>query len=243
MKSLILYDNSNYVYQLIMIVIFACLLVSVDDWISDMDLVLYLISSMWICVIYSAMSLYRLKYPKLWMNQFNQFDTHRCWFFALECTISFCYILSPVACVLPYWIIYHPSTIIPRLCCYIAAYQILTFWSRSILVLLLSYRQYMSNSNEHIGLFYPFLPITQETLDYKEIILLQQIRYRESQRFNSGCSICLTDFNPSEFICELQCKHCYHSQCIEEWRKLKATCPLCGAQLIRDTIINASNEG
>ncbi|KAF3632186.1 putative long chain acyl-CoA synthetase 4-like [Capsicum annuum] len=54
----------------------------------------------------------------------------------------------------------------------------------------------------------------------------------ESQRLpnpNDGtCPICLSDYVPKETLRTIpECNHYFHAECIDEWLKLNATCPLC----------------
>ncbi|XP_018853749.2 putative RING-H2 finger protein ATL69 [Juglans regia] len=54
----------------------------------------------------------------------------------------------------------------------------------------------------------------------------------ESRRLpkpNHGpCSICLSDYLPKDTIrCIPDCHHCFHANCIDEWLRMSATCPLC----------------
>ncbi|KAL3331486.1 hypothetical protein AABB24_035022 [Solanum stoloniferum] len=54
----------------------------------------------------------------------------------------------------------------------------------------------------------------------------------ESQRLpnpNDGiCPICLSDYMPKETLRTIpECNHYFHAECIDEWLKLNATCPLC----------------
>lgn len=45
---------------------------------------------------------------------------------------------------------------------------------------------------------------------------------------NGPCSICLSDYRPKDTIrCIPDCHHCFHSDCIDEWLRMSATCPLC----------------
>ncbi|XP_022997272.1 putative RING-H2 finger protein ATL69 [Cucurbita maxima] len=54
----------------------------------------------------------------------------------------------------------------------------------------------------------------------------------ESRRLpapNHGpCSICLSDYQPYDSVrCIPDCRHCFHSACVDEWLRMSATCPLC----------------
>ncbi|XP_004499794.1 putative RING-H2 finger protein ATL69 [Cicer arietinum] len=54
----------------------------------------------------------------------------------------------------------------------------------------------------------------------------------ESRRLpkpNEGpCAICLSDYLPKETIrCVPDCQHCFHVECVDEWLRMSATCPLC----------------
>lgn len=45
---------------------------------------------------------------------------------------------------------------------------------------------------------------------------------------NGPCSICLSDYRPKDSIrCIPDCHHCFHADCIDEWLRMSATCPLC----------------
>jgi hypothetical protein len=44
----------------------------------------------------------------------------------------------------------------------------------------------------------------------------------------SPCAICLTDYLPKDMIrCVPDCQHCFHAECVDEWLRMSATCPLC----------------
>jgi hypothetical protein len=44
----------------------------------------------------------------------------------------------------------------------------------------------------------------------------------------SPCAICLTDYLPKDTIrCVPDCQHCFHADCVDEWLRMSATCPLC----------------
>jgi hypothetical protein len=41
------------------------------------------------------------------------------------------------------------------------------------------------------------------------------------------CSICQKNFSKDEKLTILNCEHTFHYDCIQEWGKYRATCPLC----------------
>jgi hypothetical protein len=54
----------------------------------------------------------------------------------------------------------------------------------------------------------------------------------DSNRFeNAQCSICITDFKNNDKVCELNCKHIFHDECIRQWGKYKPECALCRTQI------------
>jgi hypothetical protein len=45
---------------------------------------------------------------------------------------------------------------------------------------------------------------------------------------NKCCSICLSDYEESEVVRVIpNCGHMFHMDCIDEWLRLHATCPIC----------------
>ncbi|CAK8567437.1 unnamed protein product [Lathyrus sativus] len=61
---------------------------------------------------------------------------------------------------------------------------------------------------------------------YPKIILGESLRLPKP---NEGpCSICLGEYLPKETIrCVPDCQHCFHAECVDEWLRMSATCPLC----------------
>ncbi|TNV76860.1 hypothetical protein FGO68_gene11953 [Halteria grandinella] len=43
------------------------------------------------------------------------------------------------------------------------------------------------------------------------------------------CAICTHDLEEGEDASTLQCKHQFHLNCVKEWFKKKAICPVCRA--------------
>ena len=47
-----------------------------------------------------------------------------------------------------------------------------------------------------------------------------------------ACVICHEEFKVGNELCRLPgCAHCYHAECIGRWLAIKASCPLCNADL------------
>ncbi|XP_050261632.1 putative RING-H2 finger protein ATL21A isoform X2 [Quercus robur] len=45
---------------------------------------------------------------------------------------------------------------------------------------------------------------------------------------DNTCSICLSEYQPKEILRTIpECNHYFHANCIDEWLKINATCPIC----------------
>ncbi|XP_009800115.1 RING-H2 finger protein ATL20-like [Nicotiana sylvestris] len=69
--------------------------------------------------------------------------------------------------------------------------------------------------------------LNRATIDsYPKIVLGESKRLPNP---NDGtCPICLSDYQPKETLRTIpECNHYFHAECIDEWLKLNATCPLC----------------
>ncbi|KDP40569.1 hypothetical protein JCGZ_24568 [Jatropha curcas] len=69
-------------------------------------------------------------------------------------------------------------------------------------------------------------------LDGPQIESYPKMVLGESRRLpkpnNGPCSICLSDYKPKDTLrCIPACHHCFHADCVDEWLKMSATCPLC----------------
>jgi len=51
---------------------------------------------------------------------------------------------------------------------------------------------------------------------------------------NPNCSVCLEDFKLEESVKQLECKHCFHQDCIVPWLEIHGTCPVCRKVLSED---------
>ena len=53
-------------------------------------------------------------------------------------------------------------------------------------------------------------------------------KYEEKEGVDEiNCAICLDKMKSGNRAKQLQCKHIFHSQCINHWLKQKLRCPLC----------------
>ncbi|KAG0045867.1 hypothetical protein BGZ83_008913 [Gryganskiella cystojenkinii] len=72
----------------------------------------------------------------------------------------------------------------------------------------------------------------------------QQIENDQTQagnhnnRISTACPICLCDYEDLEELRHLPCDHFFHKECVDEWLKLKRTCPLCK----RDITVHNSDQ-
>ncbi|KAM7268204.1 hypothetical protein ACFE04_010370 [Oxalis oulophora] len=61
---------------------------------------------------------------------------------------------------------------------------------------------------------------------YPKIVLGESKRLPKPN--NGPCSICLGEYRAKDKIrCIPECNHCFHVDCVDEWLKMSATCPLC----------------
>ncbi|KAL0587322.1 hypothetical protein ABG067_002938 [Albugo candida] len=57
-----------------------------------------------------------------------------------------------------------------------------------------------------------------------------------SLTYDPSCCICLCDFKLNEKIRLLPCDHHFHSDCVDEWLSLNATCPTCRITICKMTL-------
>merc|ERR1711907_536911 len=69
-----------------------------------------------------------------------------------------------------------------------------------------------------------------------EIAKLQGTPYSHGKKHcEGGCTICLADYEEGDAIlclpCDAEGRHHFHKDCVSDWLKLHATCPICRAKL------------
>ena len=114
------------------------------------------------------------------------------------------------------------------------AVQVLAFVQ---LLLLFPYAQ--------LSLTLPFVPLplpqttlasAQRGLSHKQLRALPLTSYRkrggggggeQSEEAEETCAVCLSALLDGERVRRLQCRHCFHSVCLDDWLVRRAVCPLC----------------
>ena len=67
-------------------------------------------------------------------------------------------------------------------------------------------------------------------VDNTKIILFDETYFLQNSTEaceQKACSICLEPYKDKDSLRLLNCKHCYHKECIDIWFNKKKTCPLC----------------
>ncbi|KAF9907553.1 E3 ubiquitin-protein ligase rnf38 [Linnemannia zychae] len=67
----------------------------------------------------------------------------------------------------------------------------------------------------------------KRTRDTVELDQLSPQDMEEKDRISTSCSICLCEYEDLDALRHLPCDHYFHQECVDEWLKLKRTCPLC----------------
>jgi hypothetical protein len=77
---------------------------------------------------------------------------------------------------------------------------------------------------------------TQQNANYAAVLSrIPEGTYAENSVANAECSICLETFSPAEHVRIIpQCRHCFHSQCIQRWLQESTSCPICKRELPND---------
>ena len=54
------------------------------------------------------------------------------------------------------------------------------------------------------------------------------IKYKDSDKKDNNCSICLLKYEDEDDIIVLKCTHIFHKECVNEWLKNNSNkCPVC----------------
>jgi len=84
-------------------------------------------------------------------------------------------------------------------------------------------------------------------LDGPTIESFPKILLGESKRLpkpnDNTCPICLSEYQAKETLRTIpECNHYFHANCIDEWLKMNATCPLCRNSPDQSTLISPSSS-
>ncbi|KAF8379694.1 hypothetical protein HHK36_029138 [Tetracentron sinense] len=104
--------------------------------------------------------------------------------------------------------------------------------------------QHHPNAESSSSTIYPQTNIVMMGLDGPTIESYPKLVLGESRRLpqpNDGtCPICLSEYRPKDTLkCIPECKHFFHADCIDEWLRINATCPVCRNSPQRLSPINA----
>ncbi|XP_028785712.1 RING-H2 finger protein ATL70-like [Neltuma alba] len=70
--------------------------------------------------------------------------------------------------------------------------------------------------------------VDEATLKSYPVMLYSEAKRHRKCDLAATCSICLGDYNESEWLRELpDCGHLFHRKCIDMWLRMSPSCPLC----------------
>lgn len=55
--------------------------------------------------------------------------------------------------------------------------------------------------------------------------------YTKADSQEDSCTICLVEFEDGDEVCDIECKHLFHKDCIVEWGKVKPECAICRKEI------------
>ena len=75
------------------------------------------------------------------------------------------------------------------------------------------------------------------TLGTEELLKLN--KYTSTKKHDHQCTVCISDMEVGEELCELPCSHTFHNECIEPWLKTyNYKCPVCRTEVGKPTFDN-----
>ena len=69
----------------------------------------------------------------------------------------------------------------------------------------------------------------EDVLSEEQVNSIQKLKYKKNDKKISSdeCSICLENFKTNQVVKLLECKHCFHPECLDTWVKKHGLCPYC----------------
>lgn len=103
----------------------------------------------------------------------------------------------------------------------------------------------LNNNLQTINIFIEQTP--QENVRTENVELcIRYSRYNEIEKSRQEnqpeCSICMEKFEEDSIVSDLDCKHIFHQECIQEWGKWQQCCPYCKANLAYNYTNQEENE-
>jgi protein-arginine kinase activator protein McsA len=74
--------------------------------------------------------------------------------------------------------------------------------------------------------------LSPETVVEKLHITKWQAPAGDASEKEIKCVVCQLEYEDSEDVRILPCKHCYHADCIKSWLATKNECPVCKAKAV-----------
>ncbi|KAM1014143.1 hypothetical protein ACFX13_044821 [Malus domestica] len=92
---------------------------------------------------------------------------------------------------------------------------------------------------------HPIWFISSVGLQQSIINSISVCKYRKDEGLIEGteCSVCLNEFREDDTLRLLpKCNHAFHIPCIDTWLRSHTNCPICRANIVRETQISASTD-
>ncbi|KAL9238630.1 hypothetical protein vseg_013026 [Gypsophila vaccaria] len=92
---------------------------------------------------------------------------------------------------------------------------------------------------------YKFMLSKNETADDEDICLRPGSGTRKELRISredAACCICLEPYIDNDELRELPCVHVFHTECVDSWLKINASCPLCKFEISDESATSSSGQ-
>lgn len=69
----------------------------------------------------------------------------------------------------------------------------------------------------------------------ERLAALPRLTYQEARQrgmcVEDKCTVCQEQYEESDVLLQLPCKHCFHAACIEQWLQGSRMCPVCMSEV------------